>query len=417
MAKFQIVGGKPLGGELSVVGSKNAALPLLAATLLTKDTCQITNLPDIIDVTGFLEMIKSLGAGVKREGDRVEIDGSGVEARKLDLKFFTKLRASILLLGPLLGRFNYAKLGYPGGCVIGQRPIDTHLQAIRDLGGEIKEEPEYFEAKLKKATDRTIYLREASVTATENLLMAAAHQPLTTIIEFAACEPHVENLCQMLVKMGAEITGIGSNRLKIKGKSRLRGVKMEVIPDEIEAGTFIALAAASQAPLTIKGIRMNHLKPILNQIDRMEVNYQLEKDKILLKPPFQLKPVNVQTQPWPGFPTDLQPPFTVLATQVKGTTLIHESMYDQRLYYIDELIKMNANIIHCDPHRAVVNGPAKLQAGRFFSPDIRAGIALVLAALIAQGTSEIDNINLIDRGYQKLEDRLKKVGAEIKRVD
>jgi len=416
MAKFKIIGQQPLKGEIEVSGSKNAALPLICATLLSKERSILNNVPEILDIEVLLEIIKLLGARVERSGNRVSIDPSKVKPKKISPEYFAKLRASILLLGPLVGRFGQARLNHPGGCIIGRRPIDTHLEAIKDLGGKVKENADSFEAGLGEIKNRDIYLHEASVTATENTLMIAASRPTKTTIEFAACEPHITNLCQALSQMGAEIEGVGSNKIAIRGRRKLGGFNIKVIPDEIEVGTFIALGAAAQAPLTIKGIEFSNLKPILTQVDQMGIKYGLEKDKLVLKPPFKIKTAKIQTQPWPGFPTDLQAPFTILATQIRGTTLVHESMYDQRLFYIDDLVRMGANIILCDPHRAVVNGPTPLNGVNFASPDLRAGIALVIAALIAKGTSIIDNIEQIDRGYHKIEDRLKGIGAKINRI-
>jgi len=417
MANFEILGGKELSGEIKVAGSKNAALPLICATLLTSETCKLSNVPQITDIEILLEMIEQLGAKVKRSGDTLEINASAVKPKVVKPEFFTKLRASILLLGPLVGRFNTARLNYPGGCVIGRRPIDTHLEAVKELGGVVTEKDESFEIELEHLKDSNIYLRESSVTATENILMLVAAKSAQTIIDNAASEPHVTSLAEALKQMGAEIKGIGSNRLMVKGTDNLGGFDIRVNCDEIEAGTFIALGAAAQAPLKITNIEPMFLKPILSQIDLMNIKYDLGKDYLELKPPFNIKPVNVRTQPWPGFPTDLQPPFTVLATQVKGKTLIHETMYDQRLFYTDQLLNMGADITLCDPHRIVVNGPDELMGARIASPDIRAGIALVMAALVAKGKSVIGNIELIDRGYENIEERLKGIGAQIKRIE
>jgi len=417
MAKFEITGGKKLSGEIKVAGSKNAALPLICATLLTSETCKLSNVPEITDIDILLKMISELGAKVKRSGDSLEINAKAVKPKVIKPEFFAKLRASILLMGPLVGRFGTAQLNYPGGCVIGRRPIDTHLKAIKDLGGVITEKNESFEIELEYLKDTNIYLRESSVTATENILMLVASKSTQTIIDNAASEPHITTIAETLKQMGAEIKGIGSNRLIIKGTDNLKGFDIKINCDEIEAGTFIALGAAAQAPLKISNIEPKFLKPILSQIDLMNIKYDLGKNYLELKPPFNIKPVDVQTQPWPGFPTDLQPPFTVLATQVKGKTLIHETMYNQRLFYADQLLNMGADMTLCDPHRIMINGSVKLMGAKIASPDIRAGIALVIAALIADGKSIINNIELIDRGYENIGERLKGIGAQIKRIE
>lgn len=417
MSRFIIQGQTKLQGEIEVAGSKNAALPLISAALLTDETVTITNVPDIIDIDILLEIISQLGVRVARDRDQIEINAKNLKPKIIDPNYFKKLRASILLLGSLLGRFGHARLNYPGGCVIGQRPIDIHIEAVKKLGGTVKEKQEYFQAELEAVKGGLIYSREASVTATENILMIAASRPSRVVIERAACEPHVETLAQMLVKMGAKITGVGSNRLEIIGRKNLSGTEIKVNPDEIEAGTFIALAAASRSKIKISKIDPDHLRPILNQIELMDIDYRLSENSIEIIPSDNFKAANVSTEPWPAFPTDLQPPFTVLATQATGNTIVHEKMYDSRLYFTDKLISMGAKIIPCDPHRVVVSGPTELTGGLITSPDIRAGIALVIAGIIAGGQSVIDNIDLVDRGYSNIEERLNKIGAKIKREE
>jgi UDP-N-acetylglucosamine 1-carboxyvinyltransferase len=421
MAKFIIQGNKSLSGSISVSGAKNAALPIIAASLLTDKTCRINNVPDILDIKIMLEIIQAMGARVERDEDTLEIAADKINIDQLPKDLFNKLRASVLLLGPMLGRIGQAKLGYPGGCIIGKRPIDIHLEAVRSLGGNVKENQNYFEAELSdQIKSNQIYLREASVTGTENLMMMAASRNATTKIERAACEPHISNLAEMLNKMGAEIKGQGTNRLAIKGTNNLNGAEIDIVPDTIEVGSFAALALAAKAQIKINNVnKREDLYPILNYLDRINANYDYDENKRTLSfsKKQDLVSADIKTEIWPGFPTDVQPPFTVLATQTKGTTLIHETIFDQRLYYIDQLTNMGAKIIQCDPHRVVVAGPSNLKGSKIISPDIRAGMAMIIAGIIAEGKTEIDNIELIERGYEKIGKRLAEIGAQIKRSE
>ncbi len=417
MSKFIIKGNKKLKGEIKTSGAKNAALPIIAATLLTEETCRINNVPDILDIKILLQIIEEMGAEVKHEKNSVEITAKNISINKIESDLFTRLRASILLLGPMLGRLKMAKLSYPGGCIIGKRPIDQHLEIVELLGGTVEEDEDQFQATLDEITAKEkIYLRVASVTGTENLMMMAASRDKTIKIEQAAREPHISNLALMLNKMGAKITGYGTNQLTIKGSSKLKGVEIDIISDTIEVGSFAALALAADAPITITNTGgKDNLFPILNHLDRINAKYNFdeEEETLSFKSGQDLKAADFKTEVWPGFPTDAQPPFTVLATQAKGTTLVHETVFEQRLYYIDQLTNMGAQIIPCDPHRVVVSGPTKLIGSKIVSPDIRAGMAMVIAALIANGKSEIDNIELIERGHEDLVSKLRGIGADI----
>ena len=419
MSKFVIYGGKPLKGKISVTGEKNAVLPILAATLLTQEPCMIDNVPEISDVKILLKIIKNLGAKVtKIKPNKYKIQAQTLKIKELNSKLVQKLRASVLLLGPMLARVGELKMLHPGGCIIGKRPVGTHFQALEKMGTIITQDQSYYYARANKGLKPAeIFLDEPSPTATENILMAAALTPGLTVIKDAACEPHIDSLCEFLEKMGAKISGIGTQTLKVSGQEKLNGASHTIIPAYIEVGTFAAVAAATKGDVIIENVVVSHLDPILHQLNMMNVNYEIGQNYLHIKPSKSLKAARVQPRPWPGFPTDLQAPFCVLATQANGTSLIHEWMYEGRLFYIDELIKMGANILLCDPHRALVTGPKKLVGAKIISPDIRAGIALIIAALVAEGESVIDNIELVDRGYENIEQRLRKLGANIKRIE
>ncbi len=420
MAKFIIKGGKPLKGTIKPGGSKNGALAIIAATLLTDQSCQISNVPEILDVKTLLEIIQKLGVKVQKiKPHKYKIQAKNIKTTKLDPKLVQKLRASILLMGPLLARKGKMEMLHPGGCIIGKRPVGTHFQALEKLGAVISQDKLSYYAKVKnkKLKPAQIFLDEPSVTATENAIMAAVLTPGKTIIKYAACEPHVQDLCHFLSEMGAEIKGIGTQTLEICGAKKLQGAVHKIIPDNIEVGTFAAAAAATRGDVIIEDIIPEDLDPILNKLKMMGVKFRIGKDFLHIKPTANLKPSRIQTAPWPGFPTDLQAPFCVLATQAKGTSLVHDWMYERRLSYVDELIKMGADIILCDPHRALVNGSRKLFSAKIGSPDIRAGIALIIAALVADGQTVIENIHLIDRGYENIEKRFRKLGANIKRIE
>jgi len=418
MAKYLIKGQNKLKGKIKISGAKNAALPIIAATLLTNKTCRINNVPNILDIRIMLKILEQLGTQVNQDGNSVEIQTKSLDLDNVDKKLFTKLRASILLLGPILSRLGKAKLFYPGGCIIGKRPIDVHLNSIKALGGEVVEDTNGFEATLDeiKLDDNRIYLRVPSVTGTENLMMMIATRETGIKIEQAAREPHIVNLANMLNMMGARISGAGTNRIKIKGAKELKGVEVDIVPDAIETASFAALALATKSPLKLEGVgNKDNLFPILSYLDEINANYNYDEENQLLSfaDKQELISANFKTEFWPGFPTDAQPPFTVLATQTKGITLVHETIFEQRLYYIDQLTNMGAKIIPCDPHRVVVNGPTKLHGSKIVSPDIRAGMAMVIAALLAENQSEIDNIELIERGHENLVKKLKGVGADI----
>lgn len=419
MAKFVIKGGRPLRGEIKVSGNKNAILPIMAATLLTSQECILENVPKINDVVIMGKIMEKLGAKIEGLGtNRLVINPAGVKKWHLDPQLVAKLRASILLLGPLLARFGKARLRHPGGCMVGRRAVGTHFDALTALGAKIIAGKEDYEAEVKKLQPANIFLDEMSVTATENAMMLASLIPGKTVIEDAACEPSIEDLANFLTKMGAKISGAGTNTIIVEGAKSLRGAKIKISPDYIDVGTFVIATAVTQGKTVIRGVEPRHLKMILLYLGRMGVKYKLEKDSLWVFPSLLVAPKGkIQTRPWPGFPTDLMSPFIVLATQAKGVTLCHDWMYESRMFFVDKLITMGANITLCDPHRVLVYGPTKLIAKELESPDIRAGMALICAALSASGTSVIGNVEIVERGYENIEERLRSLGAEIKKVE
>lgn len=419
MAKFIIKGGKTLKGEIKISGNKNAILPIMAATLLTQQECFLENVPKISDVLVMAQILKDIGAEIEGLGtDKLKISTKKVNKFSLNPKLVQKLRASILLLGPLLARFGKAKLRHPGGCIIGRRAVGTHFDALEVLGAKTINGEEDYESEVKTPHPGHIFLDEISVTATENAMMMASLIPGVTVIEDAACEPHVEDLAQFLTNMGVRIEGAGTNRITIYGSKNLRGTKYKIGPDYIDAGTFAVIGAVTKSKLSIVGVKEKDLPMILLYFKRMGVEYKIKNDALTVFPSKLVAPTKkIQTRPWPGFPTDLMSPLIVLATQAEGTTLCHDWMYESRMFFVDKLINMGAKITLCDPHRVLVTGPTKLTGKNLESPDIRAGMALVLAALCAQGKSEIANIEMIERGYENIEGRLRSLGADIKRVD
>ncbi len=416
--KFVIKGGNSLEGEIELRGSKNAAGPILAATLLTDEECIIDNLPLVEDILNLIDILKGMGAKTEWQGERkLKIKaGSCVDPAKMDFEKISKMRISVLLIGSLLPRFKKFKITRPGGDRIGLRPIATHLEALKKLGAEIKEIDSFYEIKTDKLEGKEIILKEFSVTATENLMMAAVLSSGKTKIKGAAAEPHIQDLGEMLKKMGAKIEGLGTHTIEIEGREKLCGVFHKVIPDSIEAGTFILAGALTPGQVKVKNIIYEHLDMFLDKLEEIGVNFKKESDAVIVDYSFQLKAVRVQALPFPGFPTDLLPPLVPLLTQAEGKSLVHDPLYENRLNYAHELRKMGADIELVDPHRAIVFGKTPLSGQKIESLDIRAGAALVLAGLLAKGKTIIENIYQIDRGYEKIEERLQKLGADIKRI-
>ena len=419
MQKFIINGRKPLKGIVKIGGYKNAAGPILAATLLTKEECIIDNLPLVTDVFNLIKVLESIGVEVEWIGEKkIRIKaGAQVDPEKMDYSTVEKMRISVLLIGPLLARFKKFKIPHPGGDKIGLRPIDSHLEALRKLGAKIYEKDNFYYFDSKNLQGKEVILNEFSVTATENLMMAASLVSGTTIIKTAAAEPQVQDTGNILKEMGLKIEGVGTHTITIKGQKQLQGVKHSVISDPLEAGTFIVLAAVTQSEIEIKNVIIKHLELFLEKLKEIGVNLEIRSDSVIIKPSPDLQATKIQSLPFPGFPTDLQPMVSVLLTQAKGKSLVHDPLYESRLGHLKELKKMGADVEIADPHRAFIFGPTLLKANKITGMDIRAGASLIIAALIAKGESEIYGVEQIDRGYEKIDEKLKKLGAEIKRVD
>ena len=434
MASFIIEGGHPLEGTITPQGAKNEALQVISATLLTSDPVRITNIPDILDVNNLIQLLRDIGVKVTRH----DAHDYTFQADDINLDFLNSrdfvdkcasLRGSVLMIGPLLGRFGKATVAQPGGDKIGRRRLDTHFLGFKNLGAHFVHDDECnvyrIEAQHLKGT--YMLLDEASVTGTANIIMAAVMAKGTTTIYHAACEPYIQQLCHMLNHMGANISGIGSNLITIVGVDLLHGTDHRILPDMIEVGSFIGMAAMVGNGIRIKDVSLRNLGLIPDAFRRLGIKVKADGDDLVI--PHQAHYVvdsfldgtimTLSDAPWPGLTPDLLSVLLVVATQARGTVLIHQKMFESRLFFVDKLIDMGAQIILCDPHRAVVVGQdhrIRLRAGRMTSPDIRAGIALLIAAMSADGTSRIDNIGQIDRGYQNIENRLNELGAKITRV-
>ncbi len=413
MSSLVIEGAKALHGVIEVPGAKNAVTPILAACLLTSEECIIHNVPAISDVNKMLELLEAVGARVSYQDKTVSIKAENINLSKLPAREVRGMRSSVLLFGPLLARIHSVTLPEPGGCIIGNRSLDTHLYGLQQLGTEVKVNNESYTLKTDQLIGTKIILPEFSVTATENVVMAAVLATGTTVIELAAAEPHVQDLCNFLVVLGAKIKGIGTHTLTIEGVKNLHGAEYAVIPDPIEAGTWAVLAAVTRGEITIKPIRPEHLDFVLMKLKSIGVDWRLDNNALTVRASRQLKPFRLQALPYPGFPTDLQAPFSILATQANGTSLIHDPMYEGRLNHISELIKMGANALIADPHRVVVTGPTPLYGRDIRSYDLRSGATMLIAALMAQGVSTIAETEVVDRGYEQIEQRLKAIGAAI----
>ena len=418
MSKFIIRGQRPLSGEIEVKGAKNSALKIIPASILSSDTITIKNLPKIEDIEKSLELLSDLGATIRKNDEALEINTKEIAKNELSPKLADKFRTSMMFVGPILARLGEVKFPHPGGCVIGAggRPIDLFLEGFKALGAEVKVKDGFYNIKAKKLTGSTYFFTTVSVTGTESLMMTATLAEGTTVLQNCAMEPEIKALADYLNFNGAKIKGAGSPTITIEGVKKLNASTFDIVPDRIEAGSFAIMAAASKSNITITKCNTEHLLSLLTIFKKIGVNFEYGPDWIKMKATKNIQPYSIKTHEYPGFPTDLQSPYTVLMTQAEGTSTIHETIYDRRLLYVDMLSQMGANIIMCDPHRAVVHGPTDLHAKKLISPDIRAGIALVIAALIARGTTEIDNIYQIDRGYENIDQRLKKLGADIVRI-
>ena len=422
---FRVIGGTALKGTVRPAGNKNAALPIIAATLLADGPSELVNVPRIRDVEALLNLIADLGADVSWTGDHtLTIDPGAVEPKRLDPDLCSSIRASILLAGPLLARFGRVTLPPPGGDVIGRRRLDTHFAAFEQLGATVEIGADY-QLEAKELTGADIFLDEPSVTATENALMAAALAGGRTVLRNAASEPHVQDLARALAAMGAAVDVIGTNELTVEGGRELKGATLEIGPDHVEIGSFIGLAAVTDGEITIEGTRPDDLRAILLSFERLGVRPRLDGDSLMvdshqerrIKPDLGGHIPKIEDGPWPAFPADLISIAVVAATQCEGMVLVFEKMFESRLFFVDKLVGLGARLLLCDPHRVVISGPSRLTGGVVESPDIRAGMAMLLAALAAEGESIIHNIGQVDRGYERIDERLRELGADIERVE
>lgn len=426
MTTYLIDGGTKLSGQVQVTGNKNSILPLMAASLLVKGKTTLHNVPRISDVEAMREILALFGVITEYQGEHtLSLDSKNLRYEAIPPNLTKKLRASVLLLGPLLTIFGKAEMGFPGGDVIGKRAINTHIEGLSGLGAvfELTSEKIIARATPKTKSGTRIFMDESSVTGTENILLMASRQEGQTIIENAACEPHVVDLCEFLSKMGAKISGVGTNRLIIFGTSSPKPVEQNVGADYVDAATFVVAAAVTHSELSIGPVKQSDMEMTLLYLSRFGVKYKWTKADILTVLPSDLRVdtegigirQKFQTRPWPGFSPDLMSPLIVLATQAEGTALLHDWMYETRFFFTDKLVAMGANITICDPHRVIVTGPTKLHGRHLNSPDIRAGMSFVIAGLIADGTTVVDHAELIERGYENPVERLKKIGARIER--
>jgi UDP-N-acetylglucosamine 1-carboxyvinyltransferase len=425
MSKFNIRGGRPLSGEIVASGNKNAVLPAIAACLLTDEEVVLESVPDIRDVKGMLEILSYVGAEVTREGTCLRVRSRDIAHTEIPRELCEAIRTSFLMVGPLLARCGRVKVNAPGGDVIGRRRLDSHFYGLRLLGVDVDEEGFEFRAE-KRLKGAVLFFDEASVTATEHLMMAAVLAEGTTTLLNAASEPHVQDLACLLNGMGAQVEGVGTNTLTIHGVEKLHGTTHRIVSDHIEAASYVALVAATGGSVTVRNTVRAHYWMINRVFERFGLQIELEADQIVL-PGGQVPRVQadagdmtprVDDGPWPQFPTDMMSPMLVLATQSEGTVLFFEKMFESRMYFVDPLIQMGANIIVCDPHRVVVTGKSRLRGQTVRSPDIRAGMALLIAALSAEGQpSVVQNADIIDRGYDQLEAKLRSLGADIAREE
>jgi UDP-N-acetylglucosamine 1-carboxyvinyltransferase len=435
MSTFEVEGGLSLHGEIVPQGAKNEALQALCAVLLTADKVTVENVPSILDVNSMIELLSAMGVIVEKKTETVY----SFEAKSIDFEYLqtpqfrakaTGLRGSIMIVGPLLARFGKAFAPKPGGDKIGRRRLDTHFVGFQNLGATFEYDlnTRFYKVEAQKLKGTYMLLDEASVTGTANIIMAAVLAEGTTTIYNAACEPYIQQLCKMLMRMGAKIQGVGSNLLTVEGVERLSGTSHRILPDMIEVGSFIGMAAMTESEITIKDVSVNDLGIIPAQFKRLGINLEIRGDDIFvpMQESYEIESfidgsiMTIADAPWPGLTPDLLSVFLVVATQAKGSVLIHQKMFESRLFFVDKLIDMGAQIILCDPHRATVIGHNKkirLKATMMTSPDIRAGVALLIAAMSAKGTSVIHNIDQIDRGYSRIDERLNALGAHIERVE
>ncbi len=416
MKKIVIEGGHPLSGNVPISGAKNSVVALIPAAILTEEKVEISNVPKLSDTKNLESIINLLGGEIDFDKSRFTVDGKNIKSIPIPIEYSSKLRASYYFMGALLGRFKHVEMHFPGGCNIGKRPIDLHLKGFKLLGASIIKEDDKYIIDAKKLKGTNIYLDFPSVGATINILLAAVLAEGVTILDNVAKEPEIENIIDLLNNMGAKIKGAGTSTLTIKGVKRLHKAKIAVIADRIEAGTYIMMGALAGKDLTIENIIPKHLEALLSKLDAMRVNYELSKDKITINKSEKLVPVNVITSVYPGFPTDLAQPMTVLMTQAGGNSKFKETIYENRMGQIPELIKMGAKVEYTNT-TAKFKAPNKLKGKEVTASDLRAGAALIIAGLIASGTTKISNIDHILRGYEDIAEKLTKVGADIKIID
>jgi UDP-N-acetylglucosamine 1-carboxyvinyltransferase len=416
--QFKITGGVPLSGEVKISGYKNSAGAILAAALLSEKPSVVDNLPLCSDVLDQIEILKQMGAKIDWLGERkVKINPQNIDPEKMPTDLFEKMRVSVLLIAPLVARFKKIKVPHPGGDKIGLRPIDTHIEALQSFGikTEEKEDFYYFSAP-EKLEGKNIALKEFSVTATEIIMMLAAYTKGTTKIEIAATEPQVQDLGNFLQKMGAKIEGAGTNTINITGNENLSGAEFSICPDLLEAGTFFIAFALTQGSGKIKNVNPGQMTFFLERMKEIGVNFEIGENEITVRKSANFKAAKIQVMPYPGFPTDLQPQTSVLLTQAQGKSLIHDPLYENRFQHLHELRKMGADIEITDPHRALIFGKTELTGSKLNASDIRSGAALILAGLVAKGQTIIENVSQIERGHEKIEEKLKSLGAKIEKI-
>ena len=416
--KFLIKGGVPLSGEVEISGYKNSAGAALAAVLLSKEPSVIDNLPLVTDVLDQIEILKAMGAKVDWVSEKkLKIDPSNINPENIPTELFEKMRISVLLVGPLLARFRKFKVPHPGGDKIGLRPISTHIEALKDFGVKVEEKEGFYHFEAPDNLEgKTVVLKEFSVSATEILMMLAVLMKGKTKIELAAAEPQVQDLGFLLKKMGANIEGMGTHTIKIEGKEKLNGTEFKICPDLLEVGTLLIGISATHGQGKIRNVNPEDLIMFLEKMKEIGVNFEILPNEILVKPSSDFYSTKIQVLPYPGFPTDLQPQTSVLLTQAQGKSIIHDPLYENRFQHLHELRKMGADIEVVDPHRALIFGKTELIGNKINASDIRSGAALILAGLIAKGETLIENIDQIERGHEKIEEKLKKLGAQITRV-
>jgi UDP-N-acetylglucosamine 1-carboxyvinyltransferase len=416
MDKIQIFGGRKLQGEVNISGAKNAALPLIASSILVDGKITFTNVPDLMDIRSIRLLLEDLGAGCKASQGYLEVDGSTIHKIEAQYDLVRKMRASILVLGPLVARFGHAKVSMPGGCAIGARPVNMHLAGLEALGATISIEHGYIEAKADKLVGSEIYFDMPTVTGTENLMMATVLAKGTSVLRNAAREPEIVALADSLNQMGAKIEGAGTAIITVEGVKKLNPVEIKIIPDRIETGTFMVAAAATHGDVLIKGCEPDHIGGIINKLKAAGASVEVFKDSIRVVGNKTIKSIDIKTLPYPGFPTDMQAQFMTLMTIAKGSSMIHESVFENRFIHANELLRMGADITITNGNLATIRGVKELQAAPVMASDLRASASLVIAGLIAKGTTVISRVYHMDRGYEAIEKKLSLLGADIKRI-